>query len=1586
MEIIVEPRGKSGTGSDPAQKIGEALELLEGEVGREAFHHIRALAAVLNDHTSLSYLDPLKPREAADCLKAFFQFIDGRREEVAACFLPCPGKGQVLLLANSPDVPYLLDSLQNFLADANLRFQVVAHPILTVRRREGGVTELSGRAGEGDRESFIILKVEGLGERQPQVLSEALAALRTVLLVERDAGAIRQRLEAIEEIPGIDDYREFWNWLLDRNFLPFSAWQLRVEQKNGGEWKVVPDPDSILGLPPEPENLATADECLFSELEPAVRARMKRSGPVMVEETRRLSPIHRRERLVYLGIREPLGENAWREHAFLGLFSGKSLQELAFNISPLRQRIEKALQTLRIPPDCHDYRKTIEIFNTFPKVELFFMEPDELVRTIQSFTLLYRKGAVKVVPARSLAVRGLTLLVLMPRKFHTLDNISRIEAYLCRHFQSTSAVSRVIHISANYLSLHVGLVPGTDPVRVDPDRLERGLTRIAMPWEEKLQILLGRAFGEKKGQALWQTYSKGFSPEYRTLIHPRFALRDIRSLERVRTEGQEVMDFWGPFGRKEKFYLLQFYSHRESYLNELMPLLENLNLCVIDEHDFALRAEGRDLYVKSFSVRGISGSLKLSEQREKLLGALTALRRGEAENDYLNRLLVLTGLSWREIDVFRGYRSYYFQLGSPFTKRRVAFALINNPGVASLLYRYFEARFRPDPHWDDPLRREEEALFPVRQELATALEEVSDFNEDRILRTLFNLIDSTVRTNFFLRQSREDYFFSFKISAIGIIDMPAPRPLYEVYVHSATMEGIHLRGGKVARGGIRWSDRPDDFRTEILGLMKTQMTKNALIVPVGSKGGFIVKTPFSGREEGTALARAAYQTLMRGLLDLTDNRLEGQVRWPEGVVTYDEEDPYLVVAADKGTATFSDTANAISREYGYWLGDAFASGGSHGYDHKALGITARGAWECVKRHFREMDIDIQSQPFTVVGIGDMSGDVFGNGMLLSRRIRLLAAFDHRHIFLDPDPDPETSFKERERLFALPRSSWEDYDKSLISEGGGVFSRQAKDIPLSPQVRQWLDVRHESMDGPGLVRLLLTAEADLIWNGGIGTYVKASSEKHEEVGDRANDVVRVDARQLRARVVGEGGNLGFTQKARIEYALSGGRINTDAVDNSGGVDCSDHEVNLKILMQHLTEQGLIGSREERDALLQEFTGDVCSAVLANNYSQSLCLSLDAVRCAGEVEPHLDLSDRLVRAGLLDRKGEFLPSAKEVLARQGSSLTRPEFAILMAYAKMQLFQTLLDKGLPGGEGTADYLARYFPKAVRERFGKHLVDHPLAREILATVITNIIVDQAGAAFVNSLVRETGAPTGAVAEAYLAFDQVLDGESLRRSIFTLDNRMAASRQEELLLRLEGALAALCRWALRHGMDVRLEPETVASLREKALAVCKNLGGILGTEEWEKCKSFASSLQEEGLPAEIARTISTLPYLEDLLPLNTLAEKAGSDLYSAACSYNEVRNHLGIREVLALAEKVPLRDRWDRLAHQSLKEEFDGLAFDLTLAVLKEEEGNLEAYFAARRQKAAFYRSLQESLRGSTPVNFHSFTVLARALEALLV
>jgi glutamate dehydrogenase len=1107
-------------------------------------------------------------------------------------------------------------------------------------------------------------------------------------------------------------------------------------------------------------------------------------------------------------------------------------------------------------------------------------------------------------------------------------------------------------------------------------------------WERLFTTSLEHAVGKERASLAPVHHAGLFSPEYRALIPPKLAVRDALNLDEVIRSGGEGFDLWEPHARLgDAYYRLQLYGERERSLDEIMPFLENLSLRVIDQIPFRLEAGPRRLFIRSFSVMPAAAEVSdLMPRKAPLLEALHALLSGWVENDALNGLLLLTGLSWREIDVFRAYRNYYFQLGSRFGRFRFHRALLSNSRVAQLLFRYFESRFEPDGRWADADQREEEALSPVRLELASALDEVADVNEDRILRDLFNVIDATLRTDFYRPKAPEDHAVALKISSLGVINMPSPRPLFEIYVHSRLMEGIHLRGAKVARGGIRWSDRPDDFRSEILDLMQTQMIKNALIVPLGAKGGFVLSSTVKDPEERNLLARQAYATLIRGLLNLTDNLVGTAVEPPPAVVAYDDADPYLVVAADKGTARLSDSANGIAAEYGFWLSDAFASGGSHGYHHKQLGITARGAWECVRRHFREAGQDIETRPFTVVGIGSMDGDVFGNGMLLSEHIRLLGAFGSSHIFLDPNPDPAVSHRERKRLYDLSGSSWSDYDRRLISPGGGVYSRDAKDIPLSPEVRAWLGVRHASMDGEGLIRLLLAAPVDLLWLGGIGTYVKAASETNEDVADRVNDPVRVDAAQIRAKVVGEGANLGFTQKARIEYALAGGRINTDAVDNSGGVDLSDHEVNLKILMELLRHRGVIAGREERDRWLPEITREVVGAVLANNYGQSLCVSLDRERCRRDVEAFLDVADWLVNAGLLDRSVESFPPRKEVLARSGLELARPELAVLMAYAKLALKRALLDSDSFLAEPwTFGILAAYFPIPIRERFGAFLPEHSLAREITATMICNTVIGQAGVGFLGwaeelepiQLVRAVG--------TYLLFDRVIDGGDLRKKLYALDGRVPAGRPYAALLQLEDLLACCCRWALQEGG--RLAPDGgVDAWRSDLKAYLAYQAQNLPEADLAEYERRMAELAELGFGSGEARLVAFADRLGEFPALADLAGRTGRTLAAVAGLNDAVAGYLGLRRLITLLLDVKPRDRWERRTRSALLDRFRSAPVTLSAALLRIGCLEPKAFFStpALQPKLAAFQRLERDLTETAATSLIPFAALAAALETL--
>ncbi|WP_316348343.1 NAD-glutamate dehydrogenase domain-containing protein [Desulfuromonas acetoxidans] len=1523
----------------------------------------------------------LSSDEMVEIISSFFATMDARQQPVAVRCIPVTGHHISLLLCSVEDAQYLFDSLQVYLTRQHLDWQEIVHLRLKVEREDGHIVTLADADLSNADESFIVVQLAQV-EGCEQLEQDVADVFHEVHRFRNDTPALQQRFTELEGLAGAAGFSDLWQWLKDDHFLLLGYRQLQLDACcDDGQVQALKE--KALGISDHPDHPNYLQPQALSQCDDLIQSCLMRKSPLLVMQTVIPSQIWRDEPLTAICLRDKYNEYGILEHVLLGLYTRSVHGCSALDVPALQSKITYALEHLGIAEGSYNYRKIEALLATFPEPELFFLSVEQLKHIINSL-LFAPQGSVRVVPMDT-ELSTMALLLIVPRTLSQNADFSQLENFLSYHFHARKPNMRVLQFNNEYYIVQATLICRDKPKDVDFDQLASSLTGLLQSWKQKLRTVLIREQGNQRGLELWRRYSDAFCPDYRSRIHPRFCLRDIHCLETLLKEQQEQVDLWGPINSGvNSSCRLQFYSTRQGYLNELMPILVNLDLTIIDEVDFTLNVDGQDLFIKSFGVLNkLPGQESLLHIRERLLDALRALRSGRAENDYLNRLLVSTGLDWQQIDVFRAYRNYYFQLGSSFTKRTVAFALLNNPRASLALYRYFESRFINKVEWADPVVRDEQALFPARMELIEALREVDDVNEDRILRTIFNLIDSTVRTNFFKRKDSDDYFFSFKISAIGITDMPVPRPLFEVYVHNAAMEGIHLRGGMVARGGIRWSDRPDDFRTEILGLMKTQMTKNAQIVPVGSKGGFIVKTPWSDREEGMALSKKAYQTLMRGLLDVTDNRVGGKVVPSQDVVRYDEDDPYLVVAADKGTAHLPDTANAVSRDYNFWLGDGFASGGSRGYDHKVLGITARGAWVCVQRHFREMGIDIQSEPFSVVGIGDMSGDVFGNGMLLSEQICLKAAFNHRHIFLDPDPDPATTFTERKRLFELPRSSWSDFNPELISEGGGVFDRDAKEIPLSEQVRDWLGVRHETLDGDSLIRLLLMADVDLLWNGGIGTYVKAGSEKDEDAGDRANDAVRINGSQLRAKVVGEGGNLGMTQLARIEYAVNGGRINTDAIDNSAGVDCSDHEVNLKIFMQHLMESGQVADEDERDRLLEAVTDDVCDVVLANNYGQSQCLSLDSLRSQQDRELFIDLTARLATIDLLNRQSEALPGSKEVMGRK-VAYTRPELAILLAYSKMQLYHDLLESDLPDRPLAAEFLADYYPQAIADQFADHLDSQPLKREIIATMITNLVVNQAGCAFCYRMGRRYDIPLHQVAEAYIHFDRLVDGAALRGQIQQLDNQMPTKEQYRRLLALEETLSAMCDWALSQAREL-IDFEQLSAMSQDLANYGKLLSSVLPEKRWNACQQLAGDMVAQGMDEEHALQFATLPMMENLLPVMALHQQTEIDLHTAAVVLGDVQSQFEIKDLLSAIEQVPLRDRWDRMTRHALRTGYHHAEFVLAKKVLQQFDGNIDRLLAQSRVRFRRYKRLQTLMLDQPAANFHPLMIMLDHLNGML-
>jgi glutamate dehydrogenase len=1291
-----------------------------------------------------------------------------------------------ILQTHAADRPFLFDSLKNYLQKAGLRVYSAIHPIFTVRRQWERVVALGGADGEGSRESYCFFQIEGVPskERRRRIEHEVFSLLKAVFLAVDDfqdmTRACRElgpRLRARRgDATELAPTRAFLDWLLDENYIFMGT----VSYGAGPGGTLVRLDETANGVFTDPTLLPVVFPGVVEHVEQHLHPQPGDDRILDLDFCANASAIYHLEPIEDLTVREWGGDGTLRGLTLLlGRFARGAFAQRADRIPILKEKEAGLLERCGAIPGSHVWRETRATFNHFPKTDLFYADAADLERVIQRIVLVASDDEIVVHSRRGAGYEALYVA------FSRLRYAYQIEAELRRAFASAfGPVAFATSVDCGPVTLLVFYFDANQLEHpVDEGEARRLTEPLVTGWEDRVAAALEREFGEREGRRLLRRYvtPESRSGLYREVTAPEQVPGDLRMLEALESRLEVRL---AP--RTSETTSVQLCSVRSLDLTDILKTLQNLGLTVTEELRIPLALpEGRRCFLYRFDVEAPAERIAaLGQGEERFFEALRALDEERATDDPLNGLVLSAGLTWRDVEVLRTLRNHLLQVRAHWNADTVNGVLVRNSAAAGALFRAFAARFDPERPGDRAA-----AVAEADAAFAAALEAVRSLAEDEVLRALDNIVRSALRTNAYQRPERP--VFAVKVDCSRVEGMPSPRPMFEIYVHSRRLEGIHLRGGMVARGGIRWSDRHDDFRTEVLGLMKTQMVKNTVIVPVGSKGGFVLKGEVPPRPALDEYLVDRYREFVSGLLDVTDNRADGEVLHPPEVVRHDGDDPYLVVAADKGTAHLSDTANRVSAQYGFWLGDAFASGGSAGYDHKKMGITARGAWECVKHHFRNLGMDIQKEPFTVAGVGDMSGDVFGNGVLLSRATRLVAAFDHRHIFVDPDPDRETSYRERERLFSLARSSWRDYDQALLSRGGGVYDRSAKAIPLSPEARRLLDIESDSPSGEEVIRKILTARVDLLYNGGIGTYVKAESEEHAEVGDRANDRVRVNGREVRARVVGEGGNLGLTQKGRLECWAAGGLLNTDAVDNSGGVDTSDHEVNIKILLDMLVKKGLVKGREERNRILAEMADEVAALVLADNAGQALALSLDGRRSASRYEEFVSLVDGMAGAGLLSRADESVPAREELLAspHRERGLPRPLLCVLLGYSKMSAFQRLLETGFPDGAAGRPFLDGYFPRLLRERFAPHFQDHVLRREIVATGAVNYMLNRGGIALLPRLEQGAAHGVGEAVAAWIEVDGEAGAQGLRDAL--LASGRPAAEEQGVLLEIEGALEA---------------------------------------------------------------------------------------------------------------------------------------------------------------------------------------------------
>jgi glutamate dehydrogenase len=1485
------------------------------------------------------------------------------------------------------DMPFLVDSVAMVLARAGITIHLLVHPIVAVHRDGAGrLMDIAASEGAGGLESFMHLEID---RQDPAVLAQLAERLAAVLAEVRaaiaDWQAMRARIKRVAaDLSGDEESEEaeaFLGWLHDDHFT-FLGYRHFLLSGPAEDPEVAVEAESSLGVLRAPDAHVFDEQLPLSEMPADIRAFLARPGVLLVTKSARLSVVHRPVHMDVIGVKHLDAKGrVVGLHAFLGLFTSAAYTRNPAGIPLLRRKVAQVQEHANLAPFGHDAKALVNILETYPRDELFQISAEHLTACALGILHLLERPRVALFVRRDEFGRFVSCLVYLPRDRYDTPLRLTVVRLLEQAFGGQLDAYYTQVSDGPLARLHV--VIRTQPGRVaavDEGELEARIAEAARSWADHLQTALVQAHGERDGLALARRWRDAFPVSYRERHSALAAVAEVDRLEAVLAGADLGVNLYRPVetgGCEARLKLV--HAGSTVPLSDVLPILEDMGLRVITEvpHEVTPGDQPATLWIHDFQLE-MPLPVDLAVRGAAFEDALLQVWRGAAESDGFNRLVLAAGLSWRQVVVLRAYAKYLRQTGSALSQAYMERALADNPAQAAALVGLFLARFG--------LAGEDEAQALARAE--AALERVVSADDDRILRRFLNLIRASLRTNY----GQEKQYLAIKLDSRAVDELPLPRPLVEIFVYSPRMEGIHLRGGKVARGGIRWSDRREDFRTEILGLMKAQMVKNAVIVPVGAKGGFVVKKPpvTGGRDALLAEGIACYRTLIQGLLDLTDNLNGGAVVPPAGVVRHDGDDPYLVVAADKGTASFSDIANGISLDYGFWLGDAFASGGSQGYDHKAMGITARGAWEAVKRHFRELGHDVQAEDFTVVGVGDMSGDVFGNALLCSHHIRLVAAFNHSHIFIDPNPDAAASFAERQRLFHAAKA-WPDYDPAAISPGGGVFARAAKTIPVSPQMRECFGIETSTVTPSALIRALLVQPVDLLFFGGIGTYVKASHESNAEAGDRANDALRVNGAELRARVVGEGANLAVTQLGRIEYALTGGRLNSDAIDNSAGVDTSDHEVNIKILLNDLVAAGDL-TPKQRNLLLAEMTGEVAALVLRDNYLQTQALSVMAEQGVELLDGQARFMRLLEKAGRLDRAIEFLPDDETLTERAAKrqGLVRPELAVLLAYAKLWLHDGVLASTLPDDPFLAGDLVRYFPTALHDRFAKEIAVHRLRREIAATTVTNSMINRVGVAFVTDMMEKTGHGPADVARAYIV---ARDAYSLRDTwmrIEALDGAVPSAAQTTMLAESARLLERATAWVLRCVPTPFDIGAAIAELRPGIAALQAALPVILPEDAGEAVAVRRRDYEDNGVPADLAAEVANLIILASAADIVRIAARQGATVEDAGGLYFAVGTRFGLGWLRAAAQRLGAGGHWQKLAAAAAIEDLYGTQRDITTAVAAEAPGlaapeALAAWIAGHRVTVERTDAVLAELKAARQVDLAMLTVAGRQLKTLI-
>ncbi|RBP30061.1 glutamate dehydrogenase [Marinobacter pelagius] len=1508
-----------------------------------------------------------------------------------------------------PNIPFLIDSLRIAINQREIGTHSIQHSILQVDRdKDGKLKKLHStkKSGSGaEYEAFIVLEIDR--HSNPADLKEIEEALQTVLhevrIAVSDFNVVTDKVNRIigeldDTTAGISDEekeeaRAFLNWLVQDHFtfLGYDEYDY-VKDKSGTVVRRVANSElGILRV-----NNERPDRVRLNELPQRTRHEMTRTDDIFIfAKSAQRSRVHRPAYPDYIAVKKFNDKgDVVGERRFLGLYTARVYNERPDEIPLLRRKFQSVMKRSGFLRDDYAGKELEQILTLYPRDELFQIETDELLRVAKNILYIQERRRIELFMREDVYGQFVTCLAFFPRDIYNTELRLKVEQVLFETLEAED-IEFVTHFSESVLARvqFTIRVPQVENRQLPIAEIREKVIDLAQSWRDGLYEALSEAYGEERGNEFYRLWAGGFPASYTDMFSPRRAAIDLDHIAAAADSDDLAMSFYRALEEDEStLHFKLFYPDEPLPLSDVMPIFDNLGFRVIGEHPFeVLDRHGKSVWIHDFTLQAHTGEVVDIHRIRPIFEELfRRVWHGEAENDAFNRLLLSSYMSWREIALLRTYARYMRQIRFSNSQTFISNTLVNHVHLTRTLLDLFDIRFNPERY--QSRGKSEAAQQKLEIEFSAGLDEVDNLSEDRVLRLYLELMQATLRTNYFQLDAdgKPKSYISVKFDPSRIPDMPLPLPMFEIFVYSPRVEGVHLRGGKVARGGLRWSDRFEDYRTEILGLVKAQQVKNAVIVPVGAKGGFVAKRlpDPSDREAFQAEGIAAYKTFIRGLLDITDNLVDAGIKPPERVIRHDEDDHYLVVAADKGTATFSDIANGLAAEYGFWMGDAFASGGSNGYDHKKMGITARGAWVSVERHFREMGINPALDEFTAIGIGDMGGDVFGNGMLCSEKTRLVAAFNHIHIFVDPNPDAEASFRERKRLFEMPRSAWTDYDTKLISKGGGVFSRNAKSIPVSPEMKKLLGIKADRVPPNMLISHILKAQVDLLWVGGIGTYVKASSESNTDVGDKANDGLRINGSELRCKVVGEGGNLGLTQLGRIDYALKGGRLNTDFIDNSGGVDCSDHEVNMKILLNRAVAVGDL-TEKQRNVMLEEMTDDVAALVLKNNYRQTQAISIASEDAATRLEEYRRLMNTFESEGKLNRALEFLPDDETLSERKldKKGLTRPELSVLISYVKGDLKQTLIDSTLPDEPLLAGEMYKVFPRALTQQFSSELGEHQLRREIIATQIANDMVNHMGITFVERLNQSTGADAASIALAWIIARDVFRIDNWWDRIEAEDFHIPARLQMELMQDLMRLMRRSVRWLLRNRraeMSIQSHMERFA---DSVWAITAGLPDYLGEQARQAWEKRHTNLVEAGLPKELASVVSGTGYLYSSLGIIEAKEATGMPLKTVANLYFELGDRLDLTWfATAIADLKPV-SHWEALARESFREDLDWQQRALTTGVLKLAEkptdvpACVESWMQQHEQLIDRWKSMLAELKSTREPEYAMFSVALREL-----